>query len=1706
LLRYLARRGFGLIQLLLVLGTAAAAVLLVSKPWQTDASPNEEGPFALVEMANRDFDGSPALALTFTQPLDARRSHDQYIQVFEMPARPGDQPIRATGDEDGEGEYDNRPRANADAAVSTVPDEISKEGGKLVKGSWVVGENPRLLFFPHIKPQTRYVVRVAAGLPSLRGKLLEAPQRYAILTAAVSPAYYFASRGMVLPAKQNGGLPVVTVNVPEVDIQFLRVKPAQLPRFLDKVISGPRPKTERRQSEDGEDYYEYENYDWRATDLKGAINNWTLDSMHTFTESVYAGRFLTEQKANRRNVTFIPVEDIKELREPGIYIAVMSQPNRFRYDYQVTYFYVSDLGLGARLFAKGADAYVSSLTSGKAVSGVEVSWLDENAKVLARAATDGSGRAHFAERPTNAKLIVARQGQQVSMITLKEPALDLSEYDIGGLPGRPVSLFAYSGRNLYRPGENFEVSALARDADGRPVPTQPIQAILRRPDGKSQFTATWQPEAKFGGYYQHRIELPADSPTGFWTLELRVDPADKLPTTSYRFGVEEFLPERMKLDLSTEQKTVAPDQSLNIAVKGSYLYGAPAAGNRLLGVAQFERQKNPLAAKLPGFEFGDTNEDSEKQRNELEERELDENGEATVDVDLSPAKGKHSPYLVRTTLSLLESGGRPVVRNIERTVWPAPLLIGIRPLFMGDYAREGSVAPFEVVRADASARLQGATALPVRLFRENRDYYWRFDDNRGWHSGFTETDELVETTSVSIPAGSRGKLGVPVKYGRYRLEITDPETSQTLKYRFYAGWSARTDETQGIRPDRVALKLDKPAYKEGDTARLTITPPHDGEALVTVEGDQTLWVKRLSVSRDGTTIDIPVDKDWKRHDLYVSALVLRPGSEGEKVTPARALGLTHLPLERGDRKLAVNLEAPKKALPDTRLKLKVKVPDAKGQQAVVTLSAVDVGILNITRFPTPDPHGHFFGKLRYGADQYDVYGRLIEKMAGRKGKLKFGGDAAPKPSKNLPKKVRLIDLFSGPVLLNDQGEAEIALDVPDFNGTLRLMAVVAAPERFGNAESEVVVAAPLVAELLTPRFLTVGDSATVALDLHNLSGSGQKFKVRLTNADGLNIQNPERDLRLKDQQKQTLRFPIEAGNAFGLTEVKVLVTGSDDIRLERGFGLQVQAATPQQQVLKRLGVGPGETVEIKDAELAGFLRSTVQTHLTISDKAPIDVRSAIQGLLTYPYGCAEQTTSTAYPHVFVDEEGAKLFGLKPYTREQRADMLEKAIARLGAMQAPNGGFSLWGNVSEYEYWLSSYVSNFLLDAREQGFNVPSAMQQKATDFLLKHLQEGVAGLPSGKVPYNENGWQDYRYGGSGRFGVLAYGAYVLARESKAPLSTLRQMFEVRAQAHSGLALVHLGLALKLMGDENRAQTALAEGIKKPRDTGYWWGDYGSPLRDAALSYVLLDRHKIDIDGKDNLITIAATELERNRYTSTQEKLALFLLGRNFAGQTGGNPWTAELAGKNQSETISGRGNLVQPLSPSLLANGIRFKNTHKEKLYLQLSITGNPARMPAAKDDVIALSRDLFDADGNALPNRPLRVGETVIVRLTVNPRHYHVSTGMVVDRIPAGLEIENLNIAQGEGLSGVSIGGVNPAQAMTDTRIKHVEFRDDRFVVATRLDGKLTLFYRARVVTPGRFVFPPLYAEDMYRPEIYGLAPGEGSLTVNDGKEKAAP
>jgi uncharacterized protein YfaS (alpha-2-macroglobulin family) len=1670
--------------------------------------------FNFVDCKPRLLDGSPAVAVMFTQPLERSQNWDKLLKASEKaPASAQDSNGRKS------------PEGKDSASTEAKP----------VQGRWVLGDNPRVLMLSYAKPGHQYEVELSAELAAANGAKLPTAQSCKVTAEAMPESFYFASKGMVLPAGQNGGLPVVSINTPQVDVQFLRVNDEALPRFLEQV--GGRRTPNPHAGADGDDeegggYYDY--YDSQRK-LKGTVSTWQLDQLRDSTTSVYLSRFTTDERKNRRNVSLLPVERIKELQEPGIYIAIMNAPGRFGWDYQVTYFYVTDIGLHMRRHAEQTDVFATSLKRGTAMRGIELSLLDANGKALAQAKTDGDGHAVFNGSSDKARVLLARSGKEISVLALRDPALDLSEFPVSGHPSRNQKLYVYAGRDLYRPGESFNLSVLARDPDGqtRPLPAgatsaPPITLALKKPDGSTAATQLLRPNAVGSAYYQHSLSLPANAPTGRWTVEAKADPGAKQPDTQWAFSVEEFLPERMKLIIKSPEGVLQDSSNLPLDVEGGYLYGAPAGGNRLMGALVTERKAQALPKEWPGFLFGDVADDTARERKEISEETLDAEGRASLspEFDLS---ARHSPMTVRAALSLLESGGRPVVRSIERVWWPAPALVGVRPLFDRNVAPEGGLAEFELARVNPQGQFAPGKELSLRLVREDRNWYWRYDDGRGWHSGYETSEELVEARTLALSA--RTKVALPVKWGRYRLEVSDGSTQQTAVYRFYAGWGAQDADDMGNRPDRVQLKLEGAPFKAGDKAKLTVTPPHDGEALVTVEGDRVLWQKRISVRTRGTELEIPVDAAWNRHDLYIGVVAFRPGSEGDRVTLARALGLVHLPLARESRQLKLQLSAPTKAVPEQTVPVKLKLMDAAGKpltlaansKAMVTVSAVDVGILNITNYPSPKPGDFFFGKHRYGADLLDLYGKLIEKMEGNAAKQRFGGDAGMRESQSLPQKVRLVDLFSGPVALNAQGEATVPLTLPDFNGTLRLMAVASTTDSYAHAEAEMTVAAPLVAELSMPRFIAPGDSATVALDVTNLSGANQQVSVKVEAGAPLKLSGQSGPVSLANKQRTVLKYQVEATDALGLAPIKLTVSAGS-LRVVRDAVLQVQPATQPTREVRRLRIEPGATAKLDASLLDPLWAGSAMASLTLANTPPIDVQSAVQGLLTYPYGCLEQTTSSAYPLVFIDEEAAKAFKMKPLSREERAKRLDVAFGRLAGMQKPNGGFGLWSSDGPYEAWLSAYVTGFLQDAKQAGFAVPESMQQRSIEALLEQFQRSVSRQTKPQKDAAKNAEKDaqgritdyYVLEGMRRahlsFAEAAHQGYILAREEKAPLATLRSLYDdYRANARSPLPLVHLALALELMGDEGRAKGALDAAMALPyglqpqlessgNSGGYWgdWlGDYGSRIRDQALAYSLLHRHQMNHPRREVMLMDLAADFDKRQYYSTQERLALFLAAR-AAGGAADQPWKAKLLTGDKSEPATGKASEQRLLDAAALRKGLSVVNEGEQALFVEYSVEGYPVKPLPPRDERIGIERNWFTTKGTPATGRQFKTGDMLIVQLKVKAKQL-VKDGLVVDRIPAGLEIENLNLSQGVQASEFTVQGDNIAQVMNNERIKHTEFRDDRFVAAAELNGEtLTLYYVVRVVTPGRFVVPAPYAEDMYRPEIRGVGKPEADLVVS--------
>ena len=1075
------------------------------------------------------------------------------------------------------------------------------------ESSWTLSDDGKTLRYPFVEAAKEYTVIVSPDLLAADGSRIGKELRQKVFSGELSPAAGFASQGSVLPARDSRGLPVVSVNVPEVDVEFLRVREKELPNFFSQYQRG------------------------------GRRGSWELDSeygdktpMSKLAEPVYVNRFVLGGKQNERVLTYLPTQDIKELQAPGLYFAVMKRSGSFDSEFDTAFFTVSDIGLHTRAYKDTLFVHTASLQSGASLKKIELRVLDGKGEVVLKGATDGNGNALLKYTLDASHVLIASSGGDTTMLPFNQPALDLSEFAVAGRDNAWFDVFAWSGRDLYRPGETVRISALLRDNDGKPVggpgkAVQPVFLRLKQPDGKTFRETRLQPGEQ--GYISFEQTIPAEAPTGRWQVEFRTNPASKEAIQGMTLRIEEFLPERMKLDLDSAQKTLKPGEPLKLMADAAYLYGAPADGNRFTARLAVAAEQSPVES-LPGYFFGDPTMELPREARDVIDTEFPADGKLRQDVVLPAEVKATAPVAVVVSGSVYETGGRTVTRTLKRVMWPAPVLVGVRPLFKPeDGADANSNARFELMRVDAAGKAQPAKGLKATLVRELRDYHWSFNDNR-WDYDFTRRFENKETRTLDAGTAAT-TVDFPVEWGEYRLDVFDPATGLTSRYPFRAGWSWN-DDNRGLdaRPDKVKLALDKTAYKAGDTVRVTVTPPHAGKGVLMVESDKMLYVQDID-AKPGSTFDIPVTAEWERHDIYITALVFRGGSAPSKITPARAVGVVHVPMDRKARQIAVGLSAPKQMRPEQILPVTVSAPQLAGKVAHVTVSAVDVGILNITRFPVPDAAAHFFAQRRLGVDAYDIYSRVIESFDGASGKLKFGGDmalAAMPQAKRPTARVQTVDLFSGPVKLDAKGIARVALKVPDFNGTLRISALVYSDDQYGKRDMETVVRAPILAEASMPRVLAPGDTSTVTLDVQNFTGKPGEFKVQVDGIGPLTLGEPTRALTLAVDAKRTLSFPLTAREGYTVTKVRVRVDGNG-FKVDRRYDLPVRAAWPQVLRAQTRTLDPLAAVSM-DASLAdGLMNDSVTARMLVSALPPIPFASALTGALNSPSGCAEQTPS-----------------------------------------------------------------------------------------------------------------------------------------------------------------------------------------------------------------------------------------------------------------------------------------------------------------------------------------------------------------------------------------------------------------------------------------------------------------------------------------------
>ena len=1499
-----------------------------------------------------------------------------------------------------------------------------------------VQSDDRSICIDGVEHGKRYTFTLRAGLPAASGETLYKDTDLTLYVRDRSAAVRFPGRSYVLPKSADAALPVETVNLKNLDLQLRRVSDRNLLRAVQDGYFG-RPLS----------YYQDRNFS------------------NQIAEEVWSGTAEVQETLNQDVTTRLPMgEAIRDL-PAGIYALTARIPGADPYDDPgaTQWFVLSDLGISTLEGNEGLHVMVRSLSDTAPRAGVKVTLVSRANAVLGETKTGPDGTATFEAGLTRgtggsapAVVFAQESDSDIGFLSLTDPAFDLSDRGVEGrAPAGPVDVFLTTDRGAYRAGETIHATVLTRDPEVDAIEGLPIIAILTRPDGV-EYSRHISDGGRSGG---HVFALPVGStvPRGSWRLDIKTDPDGSVLATETVL-VEDFLPERIDFDLTLLQTPLNLGDSPPMTVSARYLFGAPGADLSVEGdvILRATRQ----VAEWPGYLFGRYDERDGPRSRFFGGEYTDAKGETVVFLELPDTAAQGMPLQATIRTRLADGSARPVEREIRAPVRPAGSIIGIKPLFEDDVVAEGTEAGFEVIGLKSDL-----TPEPMQvewtLNKVSTRYQW-YQQYGSWNWEPTTRRTRIAQGTAAL-GDSPLQISQPVEWGRYELVIERQDGAYAAaSVDFYAGWYAPADSA--ATPDRLELSLDKLDYQVGDTARLRIVPRFSGTALVTVMADKVISRQAVEVTEGENLIPMEVTKDWGI-GAYVTATVIRPMNVSAGQNPARALGLAYAKVQAPGRALDVAIDVPEVVEPRQTQRVRVQVDGAAaGQDVWLTLAAVDLGILNLTGFESPDPSSYYFGQRRLGVEMRDVYGRLIDGMNGAMGTVRSGGDANSGSSMQSPPPTQeLMAVFSGSVQTDASGEAFVNVDLPAFNGTVRLMAVAWTREAVGQAEQDMFVRDPVVVTATVPRFLAPGDQSRILLEVVHADGPAGLMQLAVENAGaGITVGQSPGGFLLTEKAKASFTVPVSA-STVGDPRFDVVLTTPDGRKLRQTLTIPVRANDPIVALTRRFSLGEGDSFTFSPDVFAGLRAGTGSALLSAGPIARFDAPGLLTALDRYPYGCTEQVTSQALPLLYLSSVAeASGLGSGPDVKKRVDASIERVLSR----QAPNGAFGLW-RPSSGDFWLDAYVSDFLGRARAEGYVVPDIAFRSAMD----NLRNRISYAP------------DFDWGGQD----IAYALFVLAREGAATMGDLRYYADIKGDAFSTpMAAAQLGAALAAYGDQTRADAMFARAAnmiadRRGPEEPVWRVDYGTNLRDSAGLLALATEAGSQAVNTEALLTQISTAPGR---LSTQEAAWSLLAAQSLIK----NP---ESSGLLVDGAKTG-GAFVKVLQDVAGNRPLTISAESGRQTAITLTTLGVPEVAPDAGGTGYAISRQYFDMDGNERDGVSFKVGDRVVTVLTVTPFENAEARLMIDDPLPAGLEIDNPSLLRS--------GDVGAMDWLSLSDAEHSEFRSDRFLSAVDLKSRnpVTLAYIARAVSPGTFHHPAASVEDMYRPD-YRARTATGRITVTE-------
>ncbi len=1302
---------------------------------------------------------------------------------------------------------------------------------------------------------------------------------------------------------------------------------------------------------------------------------------------------------------------------------------------------------------------VTDILTAAPMGGVELRLLDYQQQLLLTTKSDNNGLARF-DLKKKPYLLIASKGNEKGYLKLDDGnSLMLSRFDVAGAEVKNgIKGFIFGERGVWRPGDTMYINFVVEDKGNKLPAEHPVEFNLYNPQGQL-YKRMIETKGEHG-FYVFTTATDAASPTGNWLAKIKVGGA----VFEKRLKVETVMPNRLKINLDFGNVPVLGKNGVASGTLSSqWLFGAPAKNLKAKIDASLYARKTTFK-KYPAYHFDDPTAAYTTETKTMFDGTLNENGEATVNAKFDI--GKNAPGMLSASLlvKVFEPGGAFSVDNMVLPYSPYKSYVGIN-MPEGQkpwgFLLTDKNYDLPVVNVDADGNpLSGSQAVEVEMYRVSWRWWW--DDSGDGFSNFTQDtyNKLLKKDTLRLSNGvGKWHFTAPGKeWGRYLVLVRDKQSGHTTGQVVYFDdpwWQTRSNAGDPSAAAMLSFTADKEKYNVGEEVSLNIPSSKGGRALISIESGsriiKTDWVE----TQQGQTIYKFRAEPGMAPNVYANVSLLQPHTQTVNDLPIRMYGVIPIPVEDKNTILKPVINIPAVIRPEQSSSFTVS--EISGRAMAYCVAIVDEGLLDLTRFKTPDPHASFYAREALGVKSWDLFDNVIGAWgSGLERILTIGGDEAPggDAKENRANRFKPVVKYFGPFYLGKGDKQTHRFQLPPYIGSVRAMVVAANDGAYGFAEKAVAVKKPLMLLGTLPRVLGPLETIKLPVTVFAMESNVRNVSVSLQNNAFLEpVGNATQQVSFTSPGEQMVYFDVKVKEHTGVGKVKIVASSGAE---KADYDVELDVRNPNPVVTNMLSASLAAGQQWSETVVPVGIPQNGKATLEISGIPPINLEKRLDYLIHYPYGCIEQTTSSVFPQLVLNQ----LVDLSDRRKAEVQMNIRAGIERLRNFQRPDGGFSYWPGLTESDEWGTNYAGHFLLKAQEKGYIVPVDMLQQWTAY---QRSKANAWAPSTTNFYGGDLTQSYRL-------------YLLALAGSADLGAMNRLKEFKYLSPE--AKWRLAAAYQLAGQQKTA-AALIAGLpttfqqrKSPGIT------YGSGLRDQAMVLETLT-----MMGKRNeaaaVLKEVSADMATDRWYSTQTTAYSLIAIAAYCGtNAGGEKILAQVNANGKNVNVNSKAYIYQvEIDPAAANKKVNVVNKGSNELYIRLIVQGKPLTgesiLVTNNPDVLSMQVSYLTLDGKAIGNiESLKQGTDFVAKVSIrNPGIRGRYNNMTLSQIfPGGWEILNTRLLDNEG-------------SFKPSACTYQDIRDDR--VYTHFDIKegetLTYYVMLNAAYLGKYFLPGTYCEAMY-------------------------